>query len=39
MPDSETTRRNLIWGCGLFALFLVVLACIEAVAAIYLAVD
>jgi hypothetical protein len=39
MLDPETERKNLLWGWGLFVLFLLLLAGTVAVAFIYLAVD
>ena len=39
MVDPETERRNLLWGWGLFVLFLLLFAGTAAVAFIYLAVD
>jgi len=39
MIDPETQRKNLLWGWGLFVLFLLLLAGTVAVAFIYLAVD
>ena len=36
-PDSE--RTNLLWGLGLFGLFLVLLGLTVAIAYIYLALD
>jgi len=38
-PDAELERRNLLWGYGLFILFLLLFAGTVAVAFIYLAVD
>ncbi len=37
--DPETERKNLLWGWGLFVLFLLLFAGTAAVAFIYLAVD
>jgi hypothetical protein len=39
MLDPETQRKNLLWGWGLFVLFLLLAAGTVAVAFIYLAVD
>lgn len=39
MLDPEVQRRNLLWGWGLFVLFLLLFAGTAAVAFIYLAVD
>ncbi len=39
MLDPETQRKNLLWGWGLFALFMLLFAGTAAVALIYLAVD
>jgi hypothetical protein len=39
MLDPETERKNLLWGWGLFVLFLLLFAGTAAVAFIYLAVD
>ena len=39
MLDPETERKNMLWGWGLFVLFLLLLAGTAAVAFIYLAVD
>ncbi len=39
MLDPETERKNLLWGWGLFVLFLLIFAGTVAVAFIYLAVD
>jgi hypothetical protein len=39
MLDPELQRKNLLWGWGLFVLFLLLLAGTVAVAFIYLAVD
>jgi hypothetical protein len=39
MLDPETERKNLLWGWGLFVLFLLIAAGTVAVAFIYLAVD
>ena len=39
MLDPETERKNLMWGWGLFVLFLLLFAGTAAVAFIYLAVD
>ena len=39
MHDPETERKNLLWGWGLFVLFLLLFAGTAAVAFIYLAVD
>jgi hypothetical protein len=37
--DRETERKNLLWGWGLFALFVVVFAGSFGVALLYLALD
>jgi hypothetical protein len=37
--DPETERKNMLWGWGLFVLFLLLFAGTAAVAFIYLAVD
>ena len=39
MLDRETERQNMLWGWGLFVLFLLLAAGTAAVAFIYLAVD
>ena len=39
MLDPETQRKNMLWGWGLFVLFLLLAAGTVAVAFIYLAVD
>jgi hypothetical protein len=39
MLDHETERKNMLWGWGLFVLFLLLAAGTVAVAFIYLAVD
>jgi hypothetical protein len=39
MLDPETERKNMLWGWGLFVLFLLFFAGTAAVAFIYLAVD
>jgi hypothetical protein len=39
MLDPETERKNILWGWGLFVLFVVLAAGTVAVAFIYLAVD
>lgn len=39
MLDPETERKNMLWGWGLFVLFLLLFAGTAAVAFIYLAVD
>jgi len=39
MLDPEIERKNLLWGWGLFVLFLLIFAGTVAVAFIYLAVD
>jgi hypothetical protein len=39
MLDPETERKNLLWGWGLFVLFVLLFAGTVAVAFIYLAVD
>ncbi len=39
MTDPELERKNLLWGWGLFVLFLLLFAGTVAVAFIYLAVD
>ncbi len=39
MLDAETERKNLLWGWGLFVLFLLIFGGTVAVAFIYLAVD
>jgi hypothetical protein len=39
MLDPETERKNILWGWGLFVLFLLLFAGTAAVAFIYLAVD
>ena len=39
MLDPETQRKNLLWGWGLFVLFLLIAAGTVAVAFIYLAND
>lgn len=39
MPGPETERKNILWGWGLFVLFLLLFAGTAAVAFIYLAVD
>jgi hypothetical protein len=39
MLDPETQRKNMLWGWGLFVLFLLLFAGTAAVAFIYLAVD
>jgi hypothetical protein len=39
MLDRETERKNLLWGWGLFVLFVLICAGTVAIAFIYLAVD
>jgi hypothetical protein len=39
MLDPETERRNMLWGWGLFVLFLLIAAATIAIGFIYLAVD
>jgi hypothetical protein len=39
MLDPETERKNMLWGWGMFVLFLLLFAGTAAVAFIYLAVD
>ena len=39
MLDPENERKNLLWGWGLFVLFLLIATGTVAVAFIYLAVD
>jgi hypothetical protein len=39
MNDHESERTNLMWGLGLFGLFLVLLGLTVAIAYIYLALD
>jgi hypothetical protein len=39
MLDPEIARKNLLWGWGLFVLFVLIAAGTLAVAFIYLAVD
>jgi hypothetical protein len=39
MLDPEIERKNLLWGWGLFVLFVLLFAGTVAVAFIYLAVD
>jgi hypothetical protein len=39
MLDPEIQRKNLLWGWGLFVLFMLLFAGTAAVAFIYLAVD
>jgi hypothetical protein len=39
MLDPELERKNLLWGWGLFVLFVLLFAGTVAVAFIYLAVD
>lgn len=39
MLDPETERKNMLWGWGLFVLFVLLFAGTAAVAFIYLAVD
>ncbi len=39
MLDPEIERRNLLWGWGLFALFMLLFAGTLAVAFVYLAFD
>ena len=39
MTASYDERRNLLWGLGLFGLFLVLLGLTVAIAYIYLALD
>jgi hypothetical protein len=39
MLDSETERKNLLWGWGLFVLFCLLALGTFAIAFIYLAVD
>jgi hypothetical protein len=38
-PESETERKNLLWGWGLFVLFCLIALGTFAIAFIYLAVD
>ena len=37
--DRETEHKNMLWGWGLFVLFLLIAAGTVAIAFIYLAVD
>jgi hypothetical protein len=39
MLDKETERKNLLWGWGLFVLFVLIAAGTMAVAFIYLSLD
>ena len=39
MLDKETERKNMLWGWGLFVLFVLIAAGTIAVAFIYLSVD
>jgi len=39
MLERETERRNMLWGWGLFVLFLLIAAGTVAIAFIYLSVD
>ena len=39
MLDKETERKNLLWGWGLFVLFVLIAAGTVAVAFIYLSLD
>jgi hypothetical protein len=39
MLDPEIQRKNLLWGWGLFVLFMLLFAGTAAVAFIYLALD
>jgi hypothetical protein len=39
MNEHESERKNLLWGLGLFGLFLLLLGLTVAIAYIYLALD